>query len=113
MVMACSVMAQGLKQTMKIPVEQVPLAVKKAFEKDFGPIPGEGYWEALVLKTNEGSRTVVRPLQYSFNQRSKSRKVVVRFEPDGVVTFYTGMNKTSQEESADSIHTDQTRKIGK
>jgi hypothetical protein len=39
---ASSAMAQNVEQVVKIPLEQVPVAVRQSFEKDFGTIPEDG-----------------------------------------------------------------------
>jgi hypothetical protein len=99
---AGSAMAQN-EQVVKIPLEQVPVAVLQSFEKDFGTIPENGHWEALVVTTKSGGRTYAKPVWYGFSKRGASRaeKIEVRFSPEGSVTFFTGLKKSNGEQAVD------------
>lgn len=109
-----SVMAQGVRQVVKIPLTQVPLAVQQSFEKDFGAIPEDGYWEAFVVTAKDGTRTYARPVWYSYNKRTAKRteKVEVRFSPEGAVTYFSGMKKLNGETAGDSVAPAPSKKIG-
>ncbi|HEY3405449.1 MAG TPA: hypothetical protein VGK59_18830 [Ohtaekwangia sp.] len=90
---AGAAMAQSaVRQSVKIPVEQVPLAVRQAYEKDFGTLPQEGYWMAFVESTADGKRTATTPLWYSYNnKKSKSEKIEIKFTPKGELTSVKGV----------------------
>jgi hypothetical protein len=100
---ASSAMAQKAEQVVKIPLEQVPVAVRQSFEKDFGAIPEDGHWEALVVTTKSGGRTYAKPVWYGYSKRGASRaeKIEVRFSPEGSVTFFTGLKKSNGEQAVD------------
>ena len=109
-----SIMAQNVQQTVKIPLEQVPLAVRQSFEKEFGAIPEDGYWEALVVTVKNGSRTYAKPVWYGYNKRNTNRadKIQVRFSPEGALTSFTGLKKSAGEVSGDSVAPAPGKKIG-
>lgn len=111
---AGSVMAQNVRQVVKIPLTQVPLAVQQSFEKDFGAIPEDGYWEAFVETAKSGVRTYAKPVWYSYNKRTSKReeKVEVRFSPEGAVTYFTGMKKMNGDAAVDSVAPAPSKKIG-
>jgi hypothetical protein len=95
-----------IKEYVRIPLDQVPVAVRQAFEKDFGAIPDDGYWAAYVEKSS-GS-TLAKPLWYSYNKRGKD-KVEVRFSPAGELTLVKGLNKKNEANgSNDSTVTDKS-----
>lgn len=98
-----SAMAQDFQRVVKIPLEQVPVSVQQSFERDFGAIPADGHWEALVVTTNNGSRTYAKPLWYGYTKRGKNRseKIEVRFSPEGSVTSFTGLKKSNGEQAVD------------
>lgn len=90
---AIPVFAQStVKQAVKIPLEQVPLLIRQAYEKDFGAMPTEGYWTAFVESSSIGQRTSAKPLWYSYNNgKSKKERVEIRFSPAGTVTSVKGV----------------------
>lgn len=109
-----SVMAQSVRQVVKVPLTQVPLAVQQSFEKDFGAIPEDGYWEAFVVTAKDGARTYAKPVWYSYNKRTSKReeKVEVRFSPEGAVTYFTGLKKSNSEAAVDTVAPAPSKKIG-
>lgn len=88
-----------LRETIKIPIEQVPVSVQIAYEKDFGAMPEGGYWTASIEKESSAGRTVVTPLSYSFNKKSKGEKIIVRYTPTGSLESYAGVEKISPTEN--------------
>lgn len=106
-----SAMAQSpVKKTIKIPVEQVPMAVRTAYEKDFGSIPQDGYWMAYITTTLEGSRTVATPIWYSYNKRSKEVKAEVRFSPAGELISSKGVSPAGKQGEEEPVKVEE--KIG-
>lgn len=90
----------AVRQSVKIPVEQVPLSVRQAYEKDFGTLPQEGYWMAFVESSADGKRTATTPLWYSYNnKKSKSEKIEIRFSPKGELTSVKGVDKPNHNAS--------------
>lgn len=87
--------AQSLKKTEKINSDQVPLAIREAFETDFGKIPEDGYWTASFIVERAGARSVAKPLSYTYNKRNKGAKVEVRYTADGKLDFVKGLEKTN------------------
>ena len=88
--------------------------MQQSFEKDFGTIPEDGYWEAFVVTAKEGARTTARPVWYSYNKRTAkhAEKVEVRFSPEGAVTYFSGMKKLNGETAVDSVAPAPSKKIG-
>src|SRR5688572_21563629 len=84
---AITVAAQSLKKTERINNEQVPIAIRHAFEADFGKVPEDGYWTANYIVEHEGKRSVAKPLSYSYHKRSKNEKIEVRYTADGELDF--------------------------
>lgn len=87
--------AQSLRKTEKINEEQVPVAIRGAFEKDFGTIPAEGYWTAHFAVEQEGARSIAVPISYTFHKRNKGEKIEVRYLPDGKLDFVKGLEKAN------------------
>ncbi len=86
--------AQSLTKTEKIKENQVPVAILKAFENDFGKAPEGGQWLANFAVEQEGIRTVAKPLFYIY--RNKSEKIDVRYTPDGKLESSKGIEKNNQ-----------------
>jgi len=89
--------AQALRKTEKINEEQVPVAIRGAFENDFGIIPEEGYWTAHFAVEREGIRSIAKPISYTFHKRSKNEKIEVRYLADGKLDFVKGLEKNNMD----------------
>lgn len=85
------VAAQSLRKSEKIQSEQVPVAIRNAFESDFGNIPEGGYWVANFIVEKEGARSVAKPLSYVYH--NKQQKTEVRYTADGKLDFVKGLEK--------------------
>lgn len=85
-----------VRQTVKIPVDQVPMSVRNTFEKDFSSnVPTDGYWSVEVETKRDRDRTAAKPLWYTYNKRNKKEKIEIRFSPQGELTSSTGVDKGS------------------
>ena len=93
-VLVTIVAAQSLRKTEKINPEQVPVAIRNAFETDFGKIPDGGYWMANFTVERDGTRSVAKPLSYTYH--NKSTKTEVRYTADGKLDFVKGLEKVKQ-----------------
>ena len=90
-------MAQApVKQSVKILVDQLPLIIRQAYEKDFGTLPSEG-WTALVETTADGKRTATKPLLYSYTKKEAGKKVEIKFSPTGEVTSVKGIENPNHQ----------------
>jgi hypothetical protein len=95
----CSVVvwAQSpVKQSVKVPVEQLPVAIRQAYEKDFGSVPEEG-WSAFVVTSKEGKRTTAKPMYYAYSRREGKKKIEIRFTPEGEITSVKGVTAPNGE----------------
>ena len=72
-----SLLAQVVKKTEKISEEQVPVAVRLAFKDDFGQIPEDGIWTVNFNVVSEGTKTVAKPIWYTFRKGNKQNKIEV------------------------------------
>ena len=88
-----------VKQSVKIPVDQVPLSVRQSLEKDFGTLSDDGYWVAFVESSADGKRTATKPLWYSYNNKKGSEKVEIRFLPNGEISSVRGVEKPNHNAS--------------
>lgn len=86
--------AQSLTKTEKINADQVPVAILKAFENDFGKVPEGGQWLANFVVEQDGIRSVAKPLFYIY--RNKSEKIDVRYTADGKLESSKGIEKNNQ-----------------
>ena len=94
LVVTGSLAAQNLnRETKKIANEQVPLAVRLAYEEHFGTIPENGYWITQFTMQVVGERTQVNPVWYSFNTRGRD-KTEARFSPVGELLFFKGLEES-------------------
>jgi hypothetical protein len=98
------------KQSIRITPEQVPMAVRQSYEKDFGALPEDGYWMVYAETTPEGKRTATKPLWYSYNKRGKGERIELRFLPTGEISSAKGIDRSKYQVS-DSISLDK-KKIG-
>ena len=86
------VLAQAVRKSEKIDPEQVPVAIRNAFENDFGKIPDGGYWMANFIVERDGNRSVAKPLSYSYH--NKASKTEVRYTADAKLDFVKGIEKS-------------------
>jgi hypothetical protein len=89
--------AQSLTKTEKINTEQVPVAILKAFENDFGKVPEGGHWLAHFAVEQDGIRSVAKPLFYIY--RNKSEKIDVQYTPAGKLESSKGIEKNNKSNS--------------
>jgi hypothetical protein len=101
-----------VRQTIRITPDQVPLAVKQTYDRDFNSLPEDGYWMVYTETTQEGKRTATKPLWYSYHKRSKSDRIEVRFLPNGAFESAKGIDRNKYNVS-DSVSLDgDKRKVG-
>ena len=91
---ATFVSGQSLRKTEKIDADQVPVAIRAAFENDFGKVPEGGHWLANFTVEQDGTRSVAKPLSYIY--RNKSEKIEVRYTADGKLDFVKRHRKKQQ-----------------
>lgn len=91
--------ADGLRETIKVDADQVPMVVRTAFEKDFGSVPDGGYWMARV-EHGDKTNSLAIPIWYSFNKGKKVDKIEVRYAPNGELISAHGIELKSEEEPA-------------
>ncbi len=82
---------QSLRKTETINPDQVPVAIRTAFENDFGKVPEGGHWLASYVVEQDGARSVAKPLFYIY--RNKSKKIEVRYSADGKLDSVKGIEK--------------------
>ena len=92
--MSSGLLAQGLRKTEKITEEQVPVAIRGAFENDFGKIT-EGYWTAHFTIEQEGARSIAKPISYTFHKKNRNEKIEVRYMADGKLDLVKGVEKNN------------------
>jgi hypothetical protein len=89
--------AQSLRKTDTIDPEQVPVAIRVAFENEFGEVPEGGHWIASYTVEQAGARAVAKPLSYTY--RNKSKKIEVRYMADGKLDLVKGLEKNNKSNS--------------
>lgn len=92
---ATAAFSQTLRRTEKIKDDQVPAAILEAFHHDFGKIPDGGYWTANIEVAQDGVRSVVKPLSYTFHKKNNGEKIEVRYLPEGKLEFSKGLEKVA------------------
>jgi hypothetical protein len=92
-IVAFAIMGQSLRKTEKIEQNQVPVAIQDAFTSDFGTIPSDGYWTANFIVEREGTRSVAKPLSYTYHKRNQSDRIEIRYTADGKLDFVKGLEK--------------------
>ena len=88
---AFCVVGQALKKTEKIHESQVPVAIRQAFESDFGKVPEDGYWTANFIVERDNSRSVAKPLSYTYHKKNKSDKIEIRYTATGELDYAKGV----------------------
>lgn len=89
-------MSQAVKKNERIKEEEVPVAVRLAFENDFGKIPDEGFWTVSFTVVNEGEKTTAKPIAYTFRKGNKGDKIEVRYSPEGKLETSRGIKKNEE-----------------
>lgn len=89
--------SQPVKRVEQIKEEEVPVAVRVAFENDFGKIPENGIWTVNFTVVNEGGKTIAKPTSYTFRKGSKGDKIEVRYSPEGKLDTSRGLTKLNAE----------------
>jgi hypothetical protein len=92
---ASVLMAQHVKKIAEVKSEQVPVAVKNAFQEDFGTIPDEGTWTVAYYVSTDGNKTSAKPVSYTFAKGKKSEKIEVRYTPEGKLESAKGLEKVN------------------
>lgn len=85
-----------VQQTVDVKLEQIPLSVKNAFEKDFDQQLTDGSWKVHLTRTNQAGKTVTEAEWYSFSTGNKKDKKEARYSPSGVLILNKGMIQKSQ-----------------
>lgn len=89
--------AQQASKVSRIKVDEVPVAVRIAFENDFGSIPEGGYWSVNFVTIREGSKTTAQPKWYSYHKRTKEEKIEARYSPEGELQFVKGLERVQEQ----------------
>jgi hypothetical protein len=71
----------------------VPIAIRLAFENEFGKIPEGGFWSANFVVERSDSRSVAKPLSYTFQKKNKSEKIEIRYTAAGQLDYATALEK--------------------
>ena len=87
--------SQPVKKVERIKEEEVPVAVRIAFENDFGKIPEDGIWTVNFTVVNDGGKTTAKPVSYTFKKGNKGDKIEVRYSPEGKLDTVRGLKKIS------------------
>jgi len=87
-------LAQHVK-TASLKEDEVPVAVRNSFKKDFGEIPDKGLWMVSYSVSTEGNRTAAKPVAYTFIKRNKPQKIEVRYTPEGKLESVKGIEKVN------------------
>jgi hypothetical protein len=90
---ASVLMAQHMRKVSEIKSEQVPVAVKNAFQEDFGKIPEEGTWTVAYYVSTDGNKTSAKPVSYIFAKGRRAEKIEVRYTPEGKLESAKGLEK--------------------
>lgn len=86
---------QAVKKTEKINEEEVPVVIRLAFQDDFGQIPEDGSWTVNYNVISEGTKTVARPIWYTFRKGYRQNKIEVRYSPNGKLELFKGLKKNT------------------
>src|SRR5689334_3736009 len=88
------VLAQNpVRRTVKIDVNEVPVAVKASFVRDFGALREEGSWMVHYAVELMEERSVARPVWYGYSIKNKTEKGEARYSPDGKLIHVKGLNR--------------------
>jgi len=106
MLSVVAAISQDLKKTSTITEQEVPVAVRKAFDKEFGKVPTEGNWSVTFSLHNEGAKTVATPLWYTYFKKQKKEKIEVRYTPEGKLESSKGITKLEASAEAERVKGD-------
>jgi hypothetical protein len=83
--------AQPVTENVKITVDQVPLSVRNAYEREIGTLPEDGSWTVRVILERGASHLTPKPMAYTYKNRKNKEKVEVRFTTEGEITYAKGV----------------------
>ena len=106
MLSVVAAMSQDLKKTATITEQEVPVAVRNAFDKEFGKVPAEGNWSVTFSLRNEGAKTVAKPLWYTYFKKEKKEKIEVRYTPEGKLESSKGITKVEATAETEPVKSD-------
>jgi hypothetical protein len=90
---ASAIMAQQVKKIAEIKSEEVPVAVRNAFQEDFGKVPDAGIWTVAYYVSTDGNKTSAKPVSYTFAKGRRAEKIEVRYTPEGKLQSAKGLEK--------------------
>jgi hypothetical protein len=97
--------AQQITESVQVTSEQVPVAVRQAYEKEIGSIPEDGTWTVRVKRSTALGKASATPVWYKYTNRKDKEKIEVRFSPEGEieeakgVTLLNGVSKSKTSEA--------------
>lgn len=92
-------LGQGVSKNAVIDETEVPVAVRQAFEQDFGAIPEGGQWKVYYRLEELGTRLVAQPRWYSFTKKENGTRIEARFSPKGELMFSKGLTLKASAET--------------
>jgi hypothetical protein len=87
-----SVMAQ-VEKTIAVVEDEVPVAVRIAFKKDFNLVSEIGNWKLTYAMTSKEGKNIATPLIYSYAKKEDGKKIVIQYTPDGKLSSFKGVDK--------------------
>lgn len=95
-----SVSAQVLRDETRVPEEQIPVAIRNAFQEEFDLENQKGAWYIYFEQKNVNSRKVATPLAYIYRGKKDGKRVEIKYDPAGTVTSMKGITKDGALSSA-------------
>lgn len=80
------------EKSKKINKDEVPVAVMKAFEKEYGTLDEKGYWKVYYTEKTVNGKTVFTPERYTFNGKKEGEKIMLTFSTTGTLENSKGAN---------------------
>ncbi|HTJ52830.1 MAG TPA: hypothetical protein VL443_25415 [Cyclobacteriaceae bacterium] len=87
-----SVLAQ-VEKTVVVKEDEVPVAVRIAFKKDFNLVGEATNWKLTYSMTTKEGKNIATPLIYSYAKKEDGKKIVIQYTPEGKLTSFKGIEK--------------------
>jgi hypothetical protein len=87
-----SVLAQ-VEKTVVVKEDEVPVAVRIAFKKDFNLVSETGNWKLTYAMSSQDGKNIATPLVYSYAKKEDGKKIAIKYTPEGKLTSFKGVDK--------------------
>lgn len=92
--LSASVSAQTRRDEKAVPEDQIPIAIRNAFQQDFASANDtKGYWYIYFEQQDVNNRIVATPLEYIYRRKQEGKRIEVRYNAAGKLEKAKGITR--------------------